>query len=364
MVKLKHLTESLNNKYLTEAFGDTFPKWFKDALADSRKYYGKRNLSMGPRHGGTIDVGIEPDKAKGPKPTITQPKGFKGDLETLSLFNQARNAGLDFQNTQITEAPVPSSTKDPIMKDENIVRIWGFPNGQAYVEGLNDKEKYAVDNYQFAWFSPKRLIDNASHFAYFKKSELDPSVYYSKEKERNNTFDDMSNMYREHPEMVNTNRGSDSHFAKLSQRYDPETRADITYGNYEKDKLDKSGYLVSPKRYADALKKAKAGRAYGMLSKIHTQLENLYEDYLNALDNVDESDLNAIDFPYHSLGNIRKLIANYNALAKKASEIDEFEGEEKQNRLQYLMEKIESIAWDKEINDIQKAFIHSIDWLI
>lgn len=363
MVKLKHLTESLNNKYITEAFGDTFPKWFKDALADSRKYYGKRNLSTSDRHGGAIDVGIEPDKAKGPKPKLTQPKGFKGDIETLSLFNQAREAGLDFQNTQITEAPVPTSTKDPIMKDASIVRIWGFPNGQVYVEGINDKEKYAVNDYQFAWFSPKKLIDTASHFAYFSGTELKPSLYYDKELERHNTYSAMDQMYREHPEMINMNRGSDRHFAKL-QRYDPETRADITWGTYAKDKLDKSGYLVSPKRYADALKKAKAGRAYGMLSKIHTQLENLYEDYLNALDNVDESDLNTVDFPYHALSNIKKLAVNYNALAKEASEIAEFEGGEKQFRLQNLMENIEKIDWDKEINDIQKSFIHSIDWLI
>ena len=65
MIKLNSLNESLEKLYpLNEAFGDTFPKWLKTGLANSRKHFGVNRLSVSPRHGYGTNSGAEPQKAE------------------------------------------------------------------------------------------------------------------------------------------------------------------------------------------------------------------------------------------------------------------------------------------------------------
>lgn len=358
MVYLRNLNESLDKKYsLDEAYGDTFPKWFKDALTQSRKDLGVDREGQNARYLGKSD-GKENafDYNK-----ISRPRGDNSSYKKFSLFNTAKEAGIDLQNTEIIEAPVPESKKDPLIQSDDILRIWGFPNGQVYIEGVNDREVYTGDEdgktFTFTYLNPTALMKRANHFAYIKKDDLKPGMYREKSAYRDKVFNSMSNMYAEHPEMIKWNDKESNHFA-----HDVKTSG---------SKVDKSGYIVSPDRYKEELKKLHALDVFNMMDKWHDMLENIMIRVKKATMGIeDPTTYKGSSLP--SLTDVRYLADDYKVYMKRINKILEavdnnsMTKEEAKENLSIIKDDIVNIMKYSSLNDMfnHSAIPHEVNWLI
>lgn len=369
MLHLKNLNESFDKLYevneplhegLNEAFGDTFPKWLKTALADSRKHYGYKPYSVSPRHGYEMNIGQSPDKASRQVADVVKPKGFKGNLDAISLFNLAISAGIDLQNAQITEAEVPASTKDPIMQDETIVRIWGFPSGQVYIEGLNESEKCVDDpkEWPFRYFTPKKLITLANHFAYMSASDLNPSYLHDKDVERNQHYSDLVQMYNDHPEMIRNN---------IRKEYSP-----MDIPTFEAGKrgghFDASGYMIDPTRYEDKLKTAKGKRVFDDLAHLYKAINRTYTQYVDAITEYDfENEESQLDISSMDIDQFSRWQYQYNDLVRKVNRVADAlkQGDiTEQVALNYYSEVRVDVK--SELDDVlehSRELYSAVDWL-
>lgn len=370
-VRLRNLNESLERLYesqtsLDEAFGDSFPKWLKDRLAVSNLAHPFRdtantriNHTRSSKGYGWRNDPVPP----GQRPEYSHPKGGGSKWEwnsekerELSLFQNALNAGIDLQNAEIIEGEIPTTRTDVRLKEPNLP-IWGFPNGQVYIPGLNDREIYQGNGKAFVYAPLKTLMNDANHFAYIDSSSFDPSEYQKKKAQRKGLRDEVVGIDNNDPTAGAFRPGHDSSQFKPFERW--------------RDQLDKSGYIVRPDRYEDALKKAGANKILQTLQDIYDRIIEVKEDIAAAASYIDPFEDAET---YKRIGSffsiLDSVITEYNDYSRTVERISKQynNGDITQEEYQYYMgnyySKIKNCREFKQLKNLgDDVFLAGVDWL-
>ena len=346
VTKLHNLTESIERKYqLTEAFNDSFPGWLKDRLVTVRQWGGdqgwknKSNFSKVPRE---------------ERPSFISPRGYYGSTADLGLFMGMLNA-TDLQNVQVIEGPIPEKRTDPRLQEPNIP-IWGFPNGQVYIPGMNDNEESqqgAIEDGRikaFKYIPFKALQSSAVNFAYIDGSKMPESPVQAKRADRLKTA-------RELMSIPNYERQGSSNGSRF------------TTGKGWRDKVDKSGYIISPDRYAEKLKELKAGKYVQILQQRYYELVEYKDDISAAMQYYDpftESDeFNKLK---RMLSYLTDAISTYNYYAKRIEEIANDPDYDESSKRTYISKYIDNLLNDYDFRQLKAladdTLLGSADWLV
>lgn len=176
---IRNLSESLENRYsLQEAFDESMPDWLKKALgataAHSTGVYNVRNNKYYYNK-----LGYKSDKYYYPRVDYQQKRGAHGDeKEATSLADRFLELGIDISKMKVHNAPMPDKVPR-ITKNQQIIPIFKFANGQVWAKGVNDREKYydannPWDDKPFKALSSKQVIDDAVEYCYIDLN--DPAV--------------------------------------------------------------------------------------------------------------------------------------------------------------------------------------------
>ena len=369
-VRLRDLNESFERLYesqtlINEAFGDSFPKWLKDRLAISNLAHPFRNTAdkqistRSSKNYGWRNNAVPP----GQRPEYSHPKGggskwqWNSEREReLSLFQNALNAGIDLQNAEVIEGDIPTTRVDPRLKEPNLP-IWGFPNGQVYIPGLNDREIYQGNGKAFVYAPLKTLMNDANHFAYMDSSLFDSSPYKRKKEQRQEIRDDVVEIDKNDPTAGAFRPGHDANQFKQYERW--------------KDLVDKSGYIIKPDRYKEALKKAGATKIFQRLQDIYDRIIEVKEDIAAAASYIDPfEDAEA----YRKIGSFFAILDNaiteYNTYSQYVEQISQQynKGDIDQDSYQYYIgdyySQIKNCSAFKQLKNLgDDVFLAGVDWL-
>lgn len=369
-VRLRDLNESFERLYesqtlINEAFGDSFPKWLKDRLSISnlahpfRDTKGDKISTRSSKDYGYYYGAVPP----GQRPEYVHPRdgsskwSWNSEREReLSLFQNALNAGIDLQNAEVIEGDIPTTRVDPRLKEPNLP-IWGFPNGQVYIPGLNDREIYRETGKAFLHTPLKTLMGEANHFAYMDSSSFDSSPYKRKKEQRQELRDEIIEINKNDPTAGAFRPGHDSSQVKPFERWG--------------DRVDKSGYIIKPDRYKDALKKAGATKIFQRLQDIYDRIIEVKEDIAAAASYIDPFEDAET---YKKIGSFFSIldesITEYNKYSRNAEEISKQynNGDITQEEYQYYMgnyySQIKNCSAFKQLKNLgDDVFLAGVDWL-
>lgn len=239
---LKINTDYLYEKlYLREAWSPSTPNWLKPRLNRLAPVY---NNNVFYSH-------------RSPDDDYSYGKS-RGEYHQLrDFYSILKNKNIDFEKIEFIEGDVPRSKKDERINPPNI-GVWHFPNGQVYMSGINDLEKYddyGSDYYDkaFRYIPFKMLRDEADAFCYFNVEET-PTRDYEADKATRQEW-----------------RGwladSDNTYARES---DKKQKGINTYW----DNFDKSGFPIVPssRKYAEELRKRHAKEWASQLEECEREL--------------------------------------------------------------------------------------------
>ena len=305
MLKLNNLNESLEKIYesnapLTEAFNDSFPQWLKDRLAQVRMFHGTDD-------GRGFDIS-KLSSMGAHRPEYTNVRGYYGSDRDLGLFNTFLK-GTDPQKVQIIEGPKPEKRTDERLKEPNIP-IWGFPNGQVYIQGFNDNERFVRSDGKdlpFKHVPAKFLISDADKFAYIDGTTLPQSTYLDTRKERAEAARELRDM----------------NYGRKDK--DPKSFVQSRSGwGDSRTSYDKSGYIVNPAKYKDALGKIKADNYAKVLEDYYQKLLDYRDDIASALSYYDpREDIEQYKTIRNLYGYLVNAIDYYNDVANDIERIAE-----------------------------------------
>lgn len=290
----KHLRVNKDYLYekLNEAWSETTPDWLKPRLNSLAKNFDRFNY-----RGDPIDDW-----------SYKKPRG-SGWHERKDLYGLLRDKGIDFETIEFIEGDVPQSNGDPRMKLPN-VGVWHFPNGQVYMLGINDLEKYGDVHSKyydkaFGAVPFKMLKEEADAFCYFNIEETGKKDYDALKTSRN--------------EWGNWLQNPSNQYAKLS---DIEQKKNVHPGRREL--FDKSGFRTVPssQKYADILRKAHAKNYAEEVEKLEERLRKCFitiqQDMLDDFE-WDEPDL--YDIIGDALQNYKYALREYKGLLRKVSDL-------------------------------------------
>ena len=300
----KHLRvnkDYLYEKYnLTEAWSESTPNWLKPRLNTLAKYFDRFNYRGEP---------VDDYVYKRPRDADWH--------ERKDLYGILRDKGIDFEAIEFIEGEVPQSNGDARMKLPN-VGVWHFPNGQVYMLGINDLEKYAdvsskYYDKNFGSVPFKMLKEEADAFCYFNIDEAGKKDYGALKTSRDEWRDWL--------------RNPENKYAKLS---DIEQKKDVDPGR--RDVFDKSGFrsVPSAKKYADILRKMHAKDYAKDLENYEQRLKKCFmtiqQDILDDF-NWDDDDL--YDVVRSATSGYQQSVRGYKNLLRKVKELqDNYYGDE------------------------------------
>lgn len=277
-LKKLHLSEDiddLDESILNESFSPTMPQWLKKRLIwDSIKL-------------GKGDVQSRLDREKG-----YENRGYNFSNiyypDNSYLLNQVLwLANIDLQNAEFVTAPIPQNARDPILKNPDYLLIFHVlrdkgvapeqTKEQIYIKGINDNDKFWSDDkgndIPFKYQSMKTLLAHTVDFCYVDKSDpknvKDISLLKNdRRKEQDNFRDDI---------LAGQERN-------ISRR-----NGNNVIATYDCNGLliDKSGYLVDPKKYLKKLISLGRQDQATTIQKLYDRIENLKKMYLDVLVNLD-----------------------------------------------------------------------------
>ena len=343
IVNINSLTESLDKKLqestsLTEKFNSSFPEWLKRRIVitkDSSNYQKARNIPY-----------VE-------RPSYINSRDDKYDsYESKSLFQKALNAGIDFEKTKVIEGPVPTKRTDERLKEPNIP-VWFFSSGddssgQVYIEGLNENEIYRPMNKAFKYIPMKYKMEDAKAFAYIDGKTLTPEAYSNLKQNRRERDQELK-------KIPNYARKNTAEFSKFGNN-----------GSWNST-VDKSGYIVDPYRYEDAIKRLAGKKIYQELESMHDTIVEAQRKALDAYSSIDlfNSD-NDDEFLRNILADTKRAARYYNDYMRQVENIinsSSWGEDEKQIQLGKIVNNIKSNSYIKNIKEQgSNYFLQDIDW--
>lgn len=360
-VNLKSLNESLSKKYivedinLTEAFDESFPKWLKDRIVTVKTYhepggYRKVPNDQRPRY---------KNSRKGEDAYLSS--------DDKSLFKKALSKGIDFTKTKVIEGPIPEKKNDERLKEPNIP-IWLFSNGQVYIEGVNEDEIYSDLKKAFSYLSMKDKLANAKAFAYIDGTTLDPQAYKDKLSQRDAMVKDIHQAIKDNPSAGIFRKGDPEKFyTNVTGSYETRdlSRAEL-YGH-----IDKSGYVINPNRYKEALKKAGAKKVFQNLESVYDRIIEVKDDIAAAASYIDpfEDRDNYKQLSYF-MDNLTDTIREYNNISNELKQFSDKYNSGQMNKQDYeywlirYNDQIKNSSRFKDLKDMgNDIFLAGVDWL-
>lgn len=228
---------------------------------------------------------------------------FKSSM--ISRAGTGRHIALDKAN--FIKYPNPTSNRDPIFKDNTKLRFYILDKG-IYVPGINDDDNYI---FHYNQWLPNKYLPIKVIMEHLKE------IYYLDLTDENNLTS----------EKVNTriqNRPTDERvrdFTKLPWS----TKTKITTNEL---KLDKSGYLVDPKRLTTKMTELGLYNPVKGAKKFYDNLVATKADLMNALDEIDidqsgKSDITNFVYEISSaMAKFDRGVHNYNDMMKKLEELN------------------------------------------
>ena len=254
-----------NNKLLTEKFSDSMPKWLQNRLLYTKT---RRDPIQRDKY---RNMGFDMDSETSPS------YASRGSHE--SIYNLFLNHGIDLDSAEFVSGDIPTSSRDPRLKEPNIPIFLlqgtdsrGRERSQVYAKGINDDElfEFNEDPYtdkKLGYVSMKQLLDKCTAFCYLNRE--DSNNYKTREKKRERTaFKDY--VIRKNPTYL---------------RYPKEKQS--RYNNY-----DKSGYILDPSILKDRLAEYKAGNASKVIDKLYRRISNIKDDFAQIYLNTDINSIN------------------------------------------------------------------------
>lgn len=309
MAKLT-LSEKLfeNNKKLNEAFSDSMPDWLRGHLLTSivnKKIPGYSSSARQAREKAY-------DKYK--KYDLHALKGREqwgnelvGDTyNSDAIFRGMNKYHIDFSRAKFIHGEPPTKSTDPRMKEPNqafiLIEFGGAK--QVYAPGLNDKDVtiFPIAN--------KNATVNTFKYARFSDyKDYIKDFYYVNTADPANSNDNLKN------QRANTSLDlTDAKSKGLERITDPKKDQRILWSG--DGYLDKSGYLVNPNRYKDALRKAQKNNYAKKLEKSYNILQDVKETLTNYIIEADATDSDALEFASNIMrGTLARAISRYNRLA-------------------------------------------------
>lgn len=344
IINLNRLNESLDKLYegnsshspLTEAFDESFPKWLKDRLLTIKKYH-----TGGWAARKDIPYDQRPDY-------INARDENKYDSSTKSLFDKALKAGIDFTNTKVVEGPIPEKRTDERLKNENFIPIWLFPNGQVYIEGINDTEIDFDSGKAFKYVPMKDKIAKATGFAYIDKSKVNPDAITNKRKDRRDMRSELLNI------PYYTRRGTQDykHFGR----------------DYWSNDYDKSGYpILNPERYKKELEKIAGKKIYQVLDDFYNRIVDAKRKVADAYSQIDPFDKenNDRDRIRNIMNYIDYAAGNYNDYMRRVEYTlnGGYSEDYKAAELGRIVSRIKNDDYIKQVDNLgSQVFLSDIDW--
>lgn len=361
MLKLKNLNESLTKKYntasekhLNEAFNDSFPSWLKARLSELSKYHGTDKDGRGNRDPFGIDVSKRPE--------YTRPRGFYGPDKELNLLNKLLKE-TDMDTLEVIEGPVPVKRTDSRLKPPNIP-IFHFPNGQVYIQGLNDTELFKDSSYRakngnsvaFKYVPLKYLLSGADAFAYIDEDNIAPSNYEEKRLERKNAANELKNM-----NYGRSNKDPDAFVKTPGYGYD--------LPRDKREYLDKSGYVADPGKYIKKLEDIRADDYGKVLQERHDKLIELRDDLVAALSYYDPiEDRDVYSNLSTIMANLGRAIDNFNSHSRDIESYANNSSYDKDLIRRLIKSEVKNMLNDvyfsRAVEEGEKIFLGNADWLV
>lgn len=354
LLNLKSLNESLEKLYgvdvdaincpaplnesLNEAFDPSWPKWMRARMSDlakmnDSKYTGWRS-NWKPKTGMYADY----------KNTRDEDKYARG------AWNNFASKSIPLDKLPVTEGPVPEKRTDERLKNEDLIPVWGFPNGQVYIPGFNDSEIYQnlkdnnkdLNGRAFKYIGTKYLMSEADKFATINKSDISG---------------------------LSGARDAIRAGRKMNKP-DPEfdrTREPATWRGQRKDR---SGYIVDPKRYERKLAKLRASNIYAELDRFYDIVMDYkikIHDYLSTYDPFMGNSGSFSSIAETLMDKLSGVAAQYNRYCKQVEDIlTSSYYSDRDSQLEALADIIRKMRNDSDLKSLQDygkdKFYSDIDW--
>lgn len=365
------LNEKLfENKTLNEKFSDSMPKWLQDRLlffkyvnerrrssakGDAFKQkYTDRGFNLDDQHDPTQEIYKRGSYGRG-----RWQSGYGARGPKTNFYDVLRAQGLDLDSAEFIEGPVPTSNRDPRLKEPNIpIYLLKDPDSnktQVYMPGVNDNEKFAFNDEDktFKYIRPKELLDYCVGFCYIDGS--DKSNFTTRDK-----------------------RGGRADYKAFDKtdpfkRWTPEEQKEYNaYRWRDKADFDKAGHLIDPTILKDRLYKYKAQHPDRVLDKLYRRISNIKNDFSQIYASADINDKDNQEFlDVFSNGlneRLMRIISSYNytvQLIKDILDSSEYDQEQKErlinNRLVRDVQSIEANISDLE-KDAENVLSVDLDW--
>ena len=332
----KVLNESLN-----EAWDPSWPKWLGDRMEDLAKQEQPKYKSWKSNWRPKTNNGLLPDY----KNTRDEDKYSRG------AWNNFAKLGVPLNKLKVEEGPVPEKRTDPRLKDETLIPVWGFPNGQVYITGFNESEEYVnpkakdpeLNHKAFKYMGTKYLLSEADKFAVIKKIDVDSLTG------------------------ANDIKRSERASNKIPPEYDRTRKA----SSWQNERKDKSGYIVSPKKYEKKLARMKAKNIYYELDKFYDMIQDYkvkVHDYLLMYDPFSDDSASFSSRAENLMDKLSAVASRYNRYMQQVDRVfaDTASYPTEEIRLDRLANIIDSMRNDSSLEDLKSygsdKFYSDIDW--
>lgn len=252
--KVEVQKESLKESFLLEDFSPSMPKWLRARLLTQ------------------LHIGRELYKYKKNYPTISSQDRAtfadrkRSDQSYDNLLQAINSIGIDISNAKFIEDGFPKLKNDPRVDSPNIpfFHLVDETTGSdtVYAKGLNDNEYFKPLDKPFKYIPLKTLLSYTKDFCYLDGSDPDNLLGTKKQ--------DRANMKRD-----------------LKQagvvRYKDSEEAGLNTWSSRGGWLDKSGYIVNPRRFKEKLKELKKQNISKNLEKTYQDIRWIQSQFANLL---------------------------------------------------------------------------------
>lgn len=325
---------------LKEAFDPSWPKWMRDRMSDLAKMNDSKYTGWRSNWKPKTNNGMYANY----KNTRDEDKYARG------AWNNFASKSIPLDKLPVTEGPVPEKRTDERLKNEDLIPVWGFPNGQVYIPGFNDSEIYQnlkannkdLNNRAFKYIGTKYLMSEADKFATINKSDI-------------SGLSGARNAIR-----------AERRVNKPDPEFD-RTRTPLIWRGQRKDR---SGYIVDPKKYERKLAKLRASNIYAELDRFYDIVMDYkikIHDYLSTYDPFMNSSSAFSSTAEVLMDKLSTVAAKYNRYCKQVEDIlTSSYYSDRDEQLEALADIIRKMRDDSDLKSLQdygKDKLYSdIDW--
>lgn len=220
--------------------------------------------------------------------------------------NEFKNSNIDWYRAVYHPDTIPTSSRDPRLKDTNRLAVFRFSDGTVIVPAIDDSRDARIDGRwkpyrRMTW---KEVLDNVVDYGYLDLSDANTTRT-----------------------QIQKDRKSNRIKKRQPQYYDEYTKAWRTVRGY-----DKSGYKLDPYALQKRLSKYKASKGIGnVIEKYYNRLNDLNSDLKEMFGKISVDDdpnkvrslVRATDYFHDALTNFSDLKGSIERKEQKGLDLDD-----------------------------------------